>query len=58
MTPKLKSLIFLFAFILCSLLYYTLEEQDKKDSLSNSENFATMQLSDMEDADALEQAEE
>ncbi|WP_158974379.1 hypothetical protein [Cellulophaga sp. L1A9] len=54
MTQKLKSLLFLSAFILCSLLYYTLEEQDKKDSLSNNENFATMQLSDMEDADNLE----
>ncbi|MCR1025499.1 hypothetical protein NQT66_11825 [Cellulophaga baltica] len=57
MTPKLKSLLFFLAFVLCSILYYSLEEQNKNNSLSSDDNFATMQLCDMENTDDLEQTD-
>jgi cbb3-type cytochrome oxidase subunit 3 len=57
MAPKLKSLLFLLVFILCSVLYYALEKQEKNNSIADSEHIVTLELSDMDDSENLDQEE-
>lgn len=53
MSPKLKSLLFLSCFVLCSLVYYYIEENENKESILQNENFATMEMIDMNESDNL-----
>ncbi|SMC46840.1 hypothetical protein [Cellulophaga tyrosinoxydans] len=53
MTPKLKSLIYLTCFILCSVLYNHIEQQESKKSIITSSNLATMEMTDMDENDEL-----
>mgnify|MGYP003636181417 FL=1 len=53
MTPKLKSLLFLLCFILCSLFYYHDDENEKKESSVKSSNFVSAEMIDMDDSENL-----
>ena len=54
MTPKLKSLIYLMCFILCCLIYNHLEQQEEEKSVIKNSNFATMEMTDMNEAKDLD----
>jgi hypothetical protein len=53
MSPKLKSLLFLFGFILCAILYYYIDENEQAESIIKSENFATIEIIDLNESENL-----
>lgn len=54
MKPKIKSIIYLTCFIACALFYNHFLESENTDENLKSENFARIQMTDMEDDDTLE----
>lgn len=49
MTYKLKSLIFFSCFVISSLVYYQVEQQDKFQEQISSETFVETQFHDVDD---------